>query len=266
MHESDRLESALRNDRRIVLAALAAMALLAWAYMVHEARSFDRTQICRCFGVAMSGPETKPWSSATIAPLFLMWAEMMVAMMIPSAAPMILTFARVSRQRREQERPFVPAGLLLLGYLLVWCAFSLFAALAQWALHGAALLSPTMTSRSPLLGAVLLISAGIFQWSPWKRACLSHCRSPLNFLLTEWREDKMGALIMGARHGAYCTVCCWLLMLLLFVAGVMNMLWVAAITLFVLLERILPQGTRLDSITGIILVAWGAWMMAVHSS
>jgi predicted metal-binding membrane protein len=212
--------------------------------------------------MAMSGPDTKAWSATTIAPLFLMWAEMMVAMMIPSAAPMILTFARVSRQRREQARPFVPASLFLLGYLLIWSAFSLFAALAQWALHGAALLSPLMKSRSPLLGAMLLICAGVFQWTTWKHACLSHCRSPLNFLLTQWREGKMGALIMGGRHGAYCTVCCWLLMLVLFVAGVMNMLWVAAITVLVLLERILPHRMRLSSITGMILLAWGGWMMA----
>jgi predicted metal-binding membrane protein len=266
MQNPDRLETALRNDRLLVLAALAGMALLAWAYMLHEARSFEQTQVCRCFGMAMSGPDTKAWSVATITPLFLMWAEMMVAMMIPSAAPMILTFARVSRQRREQARPFVSAGLLLLGYLLVWFAFSLFAALAQWALHGAALLSHMMTSRSQLLGAALLICAGIFQWTPWKRACLSHCRSPLNFLLTEWREGKMGALVMGGRHGAYCTACCWLLMLLLFVAGVMNMLWVAAITLLVLLERILPHRMRLDLIVGVVLVAWGVWMMAAHPS
>jgi predicted metal-binding membrane protein len=266
MQNPDRLETALRNDRLIVLAALAGMALLAWAYMLHEARGFERTQVCRCFGMAMAGPDTKAWSATTIAPLFLMWAEMMVAMMIPSAAPMILTFARVNRQRREQARPFVPAGLLLLGYLLVWCAFSLFAALAQWALHGATLLSPMMTSRSQLLGAALLISAGIFQWTPWKRACLSHCRSPLNFLLTQWREGKMGALAMGGQHGAYCIACCWLLMLLLFVAGVMNMLWVAAITLLVLLERILPHRMRLDLIVGVVLVAWGIWMMAAHSS
>lgn len=266
MQNPDRLETALRNDRLIVLAALVGMSLLAWAYMLHEARTFEQTQVCRCFGMAMSGPDTKAWSVTTIAPLFLMWAEMMVAMMIPSAAPMILIFARVTRERREQAQPFVPASLFLLGYLLVWSAFSLFAALAQWALHGVALLSPTMTSSSPLLGGALLISAGLFQWTPWKRACLSHCRSPLNFLLTEWREGKAGALAMGSRHGAYCTACCWLLMLLLFVAGVMNMLWVAAITLLVLLERILPRGLRLNSVTGIILVAWGMWMMAAYSS
>ena len=264
MDRSDRLETALRHDRIIVLAALAGSAALAWGYMLHEARGMQQTGVCRCLGMAMSGPDTQAWSVAAIAPLFLMWAEMMVAMMIPSAAPMILTFARVNRQRREQARPFVPTGLFVLGYLVIWCAFSLAAGLAQWALHGAALLSPTMRSSSPVLGGVLLIAAGTFQWSPWKRACLHHCRSPLSFLLGGWREGRTGALAMGLEHGAWCAGCCWLLMVLLFVAGVMNMLWVAVITVLVLLEKALPQGPRLGAIAGIVFVTWGAWMIVTR--
>ena len=152
MNRVSPLEAALRHDRIIVLAALAGIAAVAWVYMVYEARGMDRTGVCQCLGMAMSGPDTQPWATAAIAPLFLMWAEMMVAMMIPSAAPMILIFARVNRQRREQERPFVPTGLFLLGYLIVWSAFSLVAAVAQWVLHGAALLSPAMKSSSPVFG------------------------------------------------------------------------------------------------------------------
>lgn len=258
------LEIALQNDRVIVLAALAGIAALAWGTMLHEARGMQQTGVCQCLGMAMSGPDTKPWAAAAIAPLFLMWVEMMVAMMIPSAAPMILTFARVNRQRREQERPFVPSGLFLLGYLVVWAVFSFAAALAQWALHGAALLSPMMQSSSPVLGGVLLISAGAFQWTPWKRACLNHCRSPLSFLLGDWREGRSGALAMGIRHGAYCTGCCWLLMVLLFVTGVMNMLWVAVITVLVLLEKILPQWMRFGTVVGVVFVAWGAWMIGAR--
>ena len=195
-------------------------------------------------------------------PLFLMWAEMMVAMMIPSAAPMILTFAMVNRKRREQDRPFVPTGMFLLGYLIVWSVFSLVAALAQWTLHGAALLTPMMKSSSPLLGGGLLLVAGIFQWTPWKHACLNHCRSPLQFLLAGWQEGPGGALSMGIKHGAFCAGCCWMLMVLLFVAGVMNMLWVAAITILVLLEKVAPQSWRLRHVVGALLVAWGAWMIA----
>jgi predicted metal-binding membrane protein len=261
MKRSAPLEIALQNDRMIVLAALAGIAAVAWSHMLHEAHGMQRTGVCQCLGMAMSGPDTKPWAIAAITPLFLMWTEMMAAMMIPSAAPMILTFARVNRQRREQERPFVPSSLFLLGYLAIWGVFSLAAALAQWVLHGAALLSPMMQSSSPALGGLLLISAGAFQWTPWKRACLNHCRSPLSFLLGDWREGRMGALAMGIRHGAYCTGCCWLLMALLFVAGVMNMLWVGVITLLVLLEKVLPQGMQFGLMTGVLFVAWGIWMI-----
>jgi len=237
------------------------VAALAWGYMIHEAHGMTQSGVCRCAGMAMSGPDTKPWSLVAVIPLFLMWAEMMVAMMIPSATPMILTFARVNRQRREQERPFVPTGLFVLGYLLIWSVFSIVAALAQWALHGAALLSPMMKSNSAILGGLLLIGAGIFQWTPWKRACLNHCSSPLNFLLGEWREGRAGALAMGIKHGAHCTGCCWLLMALLFVAGVMNLLWVAAITLLVLLEKLAARGRWMRDAIGVMCVAWGALML-----
>lgn len=265
MTRADRIESALRHDRVIVLTALGALAAVAWLYMIREARAMDATGICRCAGLVMSGPDVKPWAAGAILPLFLMWAEMMVAMMIPSAAPMILTFAMINRKRREQERPFVPTGLFLLGYLLVWTAFSLVAAVAQWTLHGAALLSPMMKSSSPLLAGALLMAAGVFQWTRWKHACLNHCRSPLQFLLHDWREGPGGALAMGVKHGAFCAGCCWFLMALLFVAGVMNMLWVAAITLLVLLEKIVPPRWRLDHGAGVVLVAWGLWVIVARA-
>jgi predicted metal-binding membrane protein len=256
------IESALRRDRLIVLAALAGIAALTWAGMIRDARSMAHTGVCQCLGMAMSGPDLKPWSIAAIAPLFLMWVQMMIAMMIPTAAPMILTFARVNRQRRENDRPFASTGWFVCGYLVVWSVFSFAIALAQWALHGTALLSPMMQSTSPMLGGLLMIAAGIFQWTPWKRACLHHCRSPLQFLLVGWREGRGGALRMGIQHGCYCVGCCWLLMLVLFAAGVMNLWWVAAITLLVLSEKTLPQGLRFDSLTGLIFLAWGAWMIA----
>ena len=255
------VESVLRRDRFVVIAALTGITLLAWGYMVYEARAMYDTGICRCAGMKMSGPDTDPWSAGTLLPLFLMWAEMMVAMMIPSAAPMILTFALVQRKRREQERPFVPTGIFLLGYLVVWTAFSALAAGAQWFLHGKALLSPMMVSSSPLLGGALLIVAGIFQWTPLKHACLKHCRSPLGFLMTDWREGKSGALLMGLKHGAYCAGCCWFLMALLFVAGVMNVWWIAIIAVFVLLEKVVPKGLLVGKIAGAMLCAWGVWMI-----
>lgn len=261
MSHSTPLETTLQHDRLIVLMALSGIAVVAWAYMMREAYVMDHTGVCHCAGMAMSGPDVKPWSATAITPLFLMWTEMMVAMMIPSAAPMILTFALVNRKRREQERPFVPTSLFMLGYLIVWTVFSLVAAIAQWALHGAAMLSSQMESTSSLFGGALLIGAGIFQWTSFKHACLNHCRSPLQFLLTDWHEGRMGALRMGIKHGVYCTGCCWMLMALLFVAGVMNMFWVAVITVLVLLEKIVPFGTRLGNMTGVIFVVWGGWMI-----
>jgi predicted metal-binding membrane protein len=266
MNRSDSIESALRHDRMIVIAALGALALVAWLYMMHEARMMDETGVCECAGLAMSGPDVKPWAAGALVPLFLMWAEMMVAMMIPSAAPMILTFATINRRRREQQGPFVPTGLFLLGYLIVWTAFSLVAALAQWVLHGAALLSPAMKSASPLLAGALLVVAGIFQWTRWKQACLNHCRSPLQFLLHDWREGPGGALAMGVKHGSFCAGCCWMLMALLFVAGVMNMLWVAAITILVLGEKVTPEHWQLRRIVGAVLLSWGVWVIATPAS
>ena len=255
------MESLLKRDRLILLAALAATTLLAWGYMAREARAMSLTGACCCAGMSMSGPNTQPWSPATLLPLFLMWAEMMVAMMLPSAAPMILTFAKVQRNRREQERPFVATGFFVLGYLAIWTGFSALASVLQWALHAKALLSPMMVSTSPVLGGALLITAGIFQWTPLKNRCLSHCCSPLNFLLTGWREGKRGAFAMGLNHGIQCAGCCWVLMLLLFVAGVMNLWWLALLTALVVLEKIAPRGLLIGKIAGVLFAAWGVWMI-----
>ena len=257
----NRMEFIFKRDRLIVIAALTGMTLLAWGYMVHEARAMYNTGVCCCAGMKMSGPDTSAWNAATLPPLFLMWAEMMVAMMIPSAAPMILTFAMVQRKRHEQERPFVPATIFVLGYLVVWAGFSALAATAQWVLHAKALLTPMMVSSSPVLGGTILLAAGIFQWTPLKNACLKHCRSPLSFIMTDWREGKLGAFVMGVKHGAYCTGCCWVLMALLFVAGVMNLWWIVIIAVFVLVEKIAPRGLWIGKIAGALLAAWGAWMI-----
>ncbi len=255
------MESVLKRDRLIVMAVLGAVTLLAWGYMVREAHAMNVSGVCCCAGMAMSGPDTHPWAVSTLPPLFLMWAEMMVAMMIPSAAPMILTFAKIQRNRREQEQPFVPTGVFVLGYLTVWTVFSAFAGAMQWVLHAKALLSPMMVSTSPWLGGLLLISAGVFQWTSLKGACLAGCCSPLKFLMTEWREGRSGAFVMGLRHGIHCMGCCWFLMLLLFVAGVMNIWWIALITVLVLIEKIAPRGLLLGKMAGVLLVVWGAWMM-----
>jgi len=212
----------------------------------------------------MSMPQMQPWQPAQLALLFVMWAVMMVAMMIPSAAPMILLFAAVNRKRREEQRPFVATGVFVLGYLVVWTIFAALAALAQAGLHATALLSPMMVSTSVVLGGALLIAAGIFQFTPIKNACLSHCRSPLDFITTGWRDGTAGAFMMGLRHGAFCLGCCWVLMTLLFFTGVMNVLWIAIIAGFVLIEKISPSKLSpwISRLAGVVLIGWGAWLLA----
>ena len=187
---------------------------------------------------------------------------MMIAMMLPSVAPVILLFANVSRRRRLQGMPAAPVAVFILGYLLAWTGYAVLAAVTQSYLHSVALLSPAMASSSSLLGGGLLMLAGVYQWLPLKGACLSHCRSPLGFFATEWREGRFGALLMGLRHGTYCVGCCWALMALLFVTGVMNLLWVVVIAGFVLAEKVMPNGRLLGRITGVLLAGWGLWLVA----
>lgn len=255
-------ETTLKHDRRIIAGMLAVLALLAWAYMAHEAHLMNATGVCQCLGMQMAGPDTKAWSPSELVPLSIMWSEMMIAMMLPSAAPMILMFASVNRKRRLDQRPFVPTGIFASGYFISWTLFSIGIAIVQWALHSAAILSPRMASRSDWFAGSVLIATGIFQWSPMKQSCLAKCRTPLDFLLTEWREGRSGALIMGLKQGTFCVGCCWLLMILLFVAGVMNLWWIALITIFVLIEKLIPHGLWFARGTGLLLAGWGVGLIA----
>ncbi len=202
------------------------------------------------------------WGPREVGLTFVMWAVMMAGMMVPSAMPMILLFATLQRKRREERAPFVPTGVFLLGYLVVWTLFSVAATFTQWGLHEASLLSSRMVVTAPLAGAALLVAAGVYQWTPLKEACLRKCRTPLDFLMTEWREGARGALVMGLRHGLFCAGCCALLMGLLFVAGVMNLLWVAAGAAFVLVEKLIPAGRWPSRLSGAALAAWGLWIGA----
>jgi predicted metal-binding membrane protein len=253
MSEASTLEAILKRDRTIVLAGVAGLSALAWAYLLALAWRMPHREMA----MAMAMPHMQAWEATEVLLTWVMWAVMMVAMMTPSAAPMILMFATLNRRHRGQQRPFVPTTVFSLGYLLVWGGFSVVATLAQWGLHTAALLSPMMVSTSPMLGGLLLLAAGIFQWTPLKSTCLTQCRSPLGFLMTEWREGASGALLMGLRHGRYCVGCCWVLMALLFVAGVMNLLWVAAIAAFVLVEKVLPRGQLVGRVVGGMLMLAG---------
>ncbi len=246
------LESLLKRDRAIVIAGLAGLVILAWAWLFVEAAGMAG------MADAMLAAGPKPWTPAEFALTFLMWSVMMVAMMTPSAAPMILLFGLVARKQREQGNPAASTGVFTAGYLIVWSAFSLAATSLQWGLEQAALLSPMMAGASPLLGGALLAGAGVYQFTPLKQACLAHCRSPLHFLAHGWRPGAGGAIRMGIEHGAFCVGCCWVLMALLFVGGVMNLLWVAAIAGFVLIEKLAPFGVATGRIAGALLILAGA--------
>ena len=250
------IEAVLKRDRLVVMAGIAVLVGLAWAYTIYLA--FDNDSMS--MGMAM--PNMQSWGAVDWGSMFLMWAVMMMAMMVPSAAPMILIFATVNRRRREQAEPYVPTGVFILGYLVIWAGFAAAATVGNWALHTHALLSSMMgESTSSYLGGALLLAAGVFQWTPLKYACLSHCRSPIGFLMTEWRDGAGGALRMGLLHGSFCVGCCWVLMALLFVLGVMNLVWVAALAGFVLLEKVVPEGHLVSRLSGLGLVAWGALLV-----
>ena len=251
------LEAVLRRDRAVIAAALVAIAALAWALVVRLAPSTVSA------GMAMPGMSGMEAGAALGIPwLTGMWAVMMVAMMLPSATPTILMFGNVTRRRQLEGRPAVPVAVFTVGYLAVWAFYAMIAAVATWELHRLALLSPSMAAASPALAGGLLIAAGVYQWLPIKGACLSHCRSPLHFFSTGWREGVRGAVAMGVRHGSYCVGCCWLLMALLFVAGVMNLLWVSLLAGLVLLEKLLPRGDWIGRVVGVALVVWGVWVIS----
>ncbi len=207
--------------------------------------------------------QIKQWSAGYFRMMLSMWVIMMVGMMLPSAAPMILIYAAVARKSEKQGMPVASTGIFTLGYVVIWVIFSLLATIAQWGLDHVALLSPMMVATSPLLGASLLVAAGIYQWLPVKNACLQHCRSPFHFISLHWSPGSMGAFKMGLSHGAFCLGCCWVLMLLLFVCGVMNLVWIAAITLFVLLEKVLPIGDAGGRWMGIVMIVAGGMVMMI---
>jgi predicted metal-binding membrane protein len=249
----------LRRDKFVVLGGLAGVVALAWLYLLYLAQGMGEMSMNSGMATAMK-PDR--WGVADFGAMFVMWVIMMVGMMLPGATPMILMFAKVSRKHRLEERSYPSVAVFVSGYLLAWGGFSLVATGLQSGLQSLLLLSPMMTTNSPLLGATLFVTAGLYQLTPLKHACLKHCRSPLAFLLTRWRGGSLGAFRMGFEHGLFCLGCCWVIMALLFVGGVMNLLWVVAITVFVLIEKIAPRGERFARGTGFILIAVGLLIAA----
>jgi predicted metal-binding membrane protein len=255
-------ERMIRRDRLIMVLGLAAILALSWTYLVHMGAGMRSMLSEGEMHAAMGMPEMQSWTRE-LAALFVMWAVMMVAMMLPSATPLILLILGVYR-RRDDRNTRLNSVLFVAGYLLAWTVFSLVTASGQILLHRAALLSAGMASRSGFLAAGILLTAGLYQLLPVKNTCLTHCRSPLDFLTHHWREGPGGAMRMGFLHGIFCVGCCWALMVLLFVAGVMNLLWVAAIAAFVLIEKLTRQGLLLGRIAGVLLILWGTYVFA-HS-
>jgi predicted metal-binding membrane protein len=248
-----------RSDRRIILLALFGVTAIAWLYLLAMRQGTSDMAMDSMPGMAM--PTVASWTATALALTFAMWWVMMLGMMVPSAAPMILTFATLNRSRRAHGQSFVSTSVFVLGYLIVWGVFSLCAAVAQWALDRIALLSPMMATTSPVLGGILLILAGLYQFTPLKQTCLRNCRSPFAFVLNHWHDGRAGALKMGLEHGAYCLGCCWVLMALLFVVGVMNLLWVAAIAVFVFAEKLLPGGVWIGRIGGCVMLGFGVMLL-----
>ena len=260
------LETVLRRDRAVVLAALAALALLCWAWLAWLAASAPMASSMSDSTHGSMGAmpaEHMGGSPIRLLATFLMWAVMMVGMMAPSVAPMILIYARVARQASNRGKWFASSAWFALGYFLAWIGFAMLATLVQSGLERALLLSPTMTSTSGQVGGAVLIAAGLYQWSPLKSACLTQCQSPLSFIQRHggFRGTRQGSVLLGLRHGGYCIGCCWALMSLLFVAGVMNLLWIAAIGALILAEKLIP-GRLFQRLAGLALIAGGIVLIA----
>ena len=282
-----------KGERIIIAAALAAATLLAWAYVlwlsVHMAMPSAEQPLVVAPSGGMAGmdmgsggpsgdamadmdmggvsgplaPTLKPWSATDFAFMFAMWSAMMVGMMTPSVAPMVLIYAAAGRRSAASGARLASTGWFVAGYLAVWIAFSAFATFGQWALTGLALLTPMMAAASAGFGGILLVAVGLYQWTPLKDTCLRACQSPLGFLIAHggFSAEPLGAVRLGIAHGAYCLGCCFALMALLFVGGIMNLLWIAGLTILILLEKMVPAGRLIPRISGTLIGAAGVWLL-----
>ena len=266
------LGRALRNDRIVAAAGLLGVAVLAWLYLGVEAgrmgavsNSMDSMGAMHgaMEGMADPGMAPGPWQGGALALTFLMWSVMMVAMMLPSAMPAMVLYGSIVRKNRAAGSVLPSTWIFAAGYLSVWTGFALAAAILQVALDNGGLLTPTMSSASPWLTGGLLVLAGVYQWLPFKDACLQKCREPMTFFLMRWRAGAAGAFRMGAEHGLSCVGCCWALMLLLFAAGVMNLLWVALIAAYILVEKLFPKGRLIGRLAGAALGTVGVGMIVM---
>jgi predicted metal-binding membrane protein len=264
----------LRRDRIVVVLALSLLTALAWSYLLWLSADMGMGGMDMAgfrmipSGMGLMVPADMPWRGIEFTCVFVMWTVMMVGMMTPSAAPMFLMYARVVRQTEAQGTPFTATVWFAAGYFLVWVGFSLFATLVQWALERTALLDFTMAGTSNVLGGLVFVIAGLYQWTRLNELCLAQCQRPFEFVMRHggYRHDARGCVILGLSHGAYCVGCCWTLMALLLVGGVMNVLWIVLLALLAFLERIPSIGRLIARLAGIVLVAGGVWMFSMGMS
>jgi len=250
-----------RRDRILIVTCILLICAVAWAYLVHLGGRASSSHASATAMAGMGMSMDAPSGVAGVLLTFTMWAVMMVGMMGPTAAPVLLLLAASHARRRERG---VPTVVLLfgLGYLMIWLGFSVGATLAHRALNQAMLLSSAMAVGSPYVAGALFIGAGVYQLTPFKNACLEHCRTPMDFLMSHWREGPGGAFQMGLRHGLYCLGCCWALMALLFAVGVMNLIWVAVLTVFILAERVGRRGAVVARVGGMVMIGLGVLLIA----
>ena len=258
MQERDRLtrlETALQRDRGTLAIVLVAIPLAAWTWIALLAHDmYGSMQGASAWMMSLE------WDWPRLVLLWVMWAVMMTAMMLPTAAPLILLYASAMRRNAAVQAPARRIYALAAGYVFVWTLFSVAATALQRVLAGSLVLTPMMEPARPIAGAAILAIAGVYQLTPLKRACLRACRSPLGFMMQRWRDGVAAAFRLGVAHGTYCLGCCWALMLILFAGGVMNLVVILALTAWVLIEKLAPIGERTATASGVLLLAVAIWM------
>ena len=264
----------LRRDRIVIVLAVALLTALTWSYLLWLSADMgmggmDMTGL-RVIpsGLGLIIPANMPWRTMEFAFVFAMWIVMMVGMMTPSMAPMLLMYARIGRQTEAQGRPLAATVWFAVGYFLVWVGFALLATLLQWAFERTALLDFTMATTSNILGGLIVVTAGLYQWTRLNELCLAQCQRPFAFVMGHggYRRDALGCVTLGLRHGAYCVGCCWALMALLLVGGVMSVRWIVLLALLILLEKVAPFGRQIALLAGVVFIAAGMWLFSMGVS
>ena len=267
------LERAATLRKAPIWLGLAAIVGLSWFYLIHMSVTMpgmtpSMPGMMHSMPSMATSNTTRMTTPITLAALielvftFVMWSVMMVAMMVPTAIPTIALFATLSGRRHPLQNSSQATTIYVSGYIAVWLGYAVLAAIAQWALTQSMLISPMGESNSASFSALILLCAGAFQFTSLKDACLTQCRSPLAFFMAEWRDGSRGAFVLGLRQGAYCVTCCWMLMALMFAIGVMNLIAMALLTAFLLVEKMAPPAWHISRMSGAVLVVWGAWIVA----